>query len=230
MLKSTNMMPERRTGTQPLTSLTKGLELLVFLRDSTKPLSLTAISRGLGFHKVSALRILLTLERHRFVEKDPRDKTYKIGSNAFYVGSGFIAGGKREKILKAMSNLVHDLKHTITLDVLDGSSVLFVERVDVDIGSRVPAYSSAAGKALLAGLSETQIIQRLRRGNLKSRTTFQPKSIKEILTVIAKVRSSGFAVNNEYGFDCRRRPDQKRERFSTRRGDGFRQISKGAEM
>ena len=96
-----------------------------------------------------------------------------------------------------MGNLVHDLKHTITLDVLDGSSVLFVERVDVDIGSRVPAYSSAPGKALLAGLSETQIIQRLRRGNLKSRTTFQPKSIKEILTVIAKLRSSGFAVNNE---------------------------------
>ena len=205
MLKPTNRMPERRTGTQPLTSLMKGLQLLVFLRDSAKPLSLTAISRGLGFNKVSALRILLTLERHRFVEKDPRDKTYKIGSNAFYIGSGFIAGGKREKILKAMANLVHDLKHTITLGVLDGSSVLFVERVDgtervkvtVDIGSRVPAYSSAAGKALLAGLSETQIIQRLKRGNLKSRATFQPKSIKEILTVIAKVRSSGFAVNNE---------------------------------
>ena len=81
MLKPTVTMPERRTGTQPLTSLMKGLQVLVFLRDSAKPLSLTAISRGLGFNKVSALRILLTLERHRFVEKDPHDKTYKIGSN-----------------------------------------------------------------------------------------------------------------------------------------------------
>src|ERR1051325_4239945 len=71
MLKPTNTMPERRTGTQPLTSLTKGLQLLVFLRDSTKPLSLTAISRGLGFHKVSVLRIFLTLERHLFFEKIP---------------------------------------------------------------------------------------------------------------------------------------------------------------
>src|ERR1041385_8283606 len=205
MLKPTKTMPERRTGTQPLTSLMKGLQLLVFLRDSAKPLSLTAISRGLGFNKVSALRILLTLERHRFVEKDPHDKTYKIGSNAFYIGSGFIAGGKRDKILKAMANLVHDLKHTITLGVLDGPSVLFVERVDgtervkvtVDIGSRVPAYSSAAGKALLAGLSEAEIIQRLKGDHLTPRATSQPKSRKEILAVIARVRTSGFAVNNE---------------------------------
>src|SRR6185369_9225429 len=185
MLKPTVTMPERRTGTQPLTSLMKGLQLLVFLRDSVKPLSLTAISRGLGFNKVSALRILLTLERHRFVEKDPHDKTYKIGSNAFYVGSGFIAGGKREKILKAMANLVQDLKHTITLGVLDGPSVLFVERVDgtervkvtVDIGSRVPAYSSAAGKALLAGLSDAEIIKRLKGVKLRSPLNPQPKSL-----------------------------------------------------
>ena len=58
------------------------------------------------------------MEQLRFVERDPRDKKYKIGRNAFYVGSGFIAGGKREKVLKAMANLVHELKHTITLGVL----------------------------------------------------------------------------------------------------------------
>ena len=195
----------RKSGTQPLTSLTKGLKLLVFLRDSRRPMGLTEISRDLGLNKVSALRILLTLEQHRFVEKNPRDKKYKIGSNAFYVGSGFIAGGKREKILQAMAKLVHDLKHTITLGVLDGVSVLFVERVDgtervkvtVDIGSRVPAHSSAAGKALLAGLSDAEIIKRLKGVKLKSPTRAHSKSVKEILMVIAKVRACGFAVNDE---------------------------------
>jgi DNA-binding IclR family transcriptional regulator len=79
MLKLANRPPEKSTGTQPLTSLTKGLRLLVFLRDSARPLSLTAISQGLGFNKVSALRILLTLERYRFIEKDPRREGYAIG-------------------------------------------------------------------------------------------------------------------------------------------------------
>jgi DNA-binding IclR family transcriptional regulator len=205
MSKLPRTVLKRKSGTQPLTSLTKGLKLLVFIRDSLKPMSLTEISRNLGLNKVSVLRILLTLEQHRFVEKDPLDKKYKIGSNAFYVGSGFIAGGKRERVLKAMAKLVYELKHTITLGVLDGASVLFVERVDgtervkvtVDIGSRVPAYSSAAGKALLAGLSDAEIIKRFKDVKLKSPTHPQPKSFKEILTVIAKVRDSGFAVNNE---------------------------------
>jgi DNA-binding IclR family transcriptional regulator len=205
MVKLMNVAPETRGGTRPLTSLAKGLNLLLSLRDSARPMSLTEISRDFSLNKVSALRILLTLEQHRFVERDPHDKKYKIGSNAFYVGSGFIAGGKREKVLKAMANLVHELKHTITLGVLDGSSVLFVERVDgtervkvtVDIGSRVPAYSSAAGKALLAGLSDAEIIKRLKGVKLRSPMNPQPKSLKEILTLIAKVRDSGFAVNNE---------------------------------
>jgi DNA-binding IclR family transcriptional regulator len=205
MSKLPRTVLKRKSGTQPLTSLTKGLKLLVFIRDSLKPMSLTEISRNLGLNKVSVLRILLTLEQHRFVEKDPLDKKYKIGSNAFYVGSGFIAGGKRERVLKAMAKLLYELKHTITLGVLDGASVLFVERVDgtervkvtVDIGSRVPAYSSAAGKALLAGLSDAEIITRFKDVKLKSSTHPQPKSFKELLTVIAKVRDSGFAVNNE---------------------------------
>ncbi|MEX0803145.1 MAG: IclR family transcriptional regulator [Candidatus Binatia bacterium] len=205
MLKLTNLKTKPKSGTQPLTSLAKGLKLLLSLRDSSKPMSLTEISRNFGLNKVSALRILLTLEQHRFVEKNLQDKKYQIGSNAFYVGSGFIAGGKRDKILEAMGKLVHDLKHTITLGVLDGSSVLFIERVDgtervkvtVDIGSRVPAHSSAAGKALLAGLSDTEIIKRFKPHHLKSAASAKPISVKQILINIAKVRESGFAVNNE---------------------------------
>jgi DNA-binding IclR family transcriptional regulator len=203
-LKSIIVPAKNKNGTQPLTSLAKGLKLLLSLRDAPTPLTLTEISQTCGLNKVSALRILLTLEQHRFIEKSPHDKRYKIGSNAFYVGSGFIAGGKRNKILEVMGRLAHELKHTITLGVLDGSSVLFVERVDgtervkvtVDIGSRVPAHSSAAGKALLAGLSDAEIIKRMKPLN-KSLASTSSISLKRILAILAKTRKDGFAVNNE---------------------------------
>src|SRR3954451_5866162 len=81
------------TGTQPLTSLAKGLKLLLSLRAYSRSVTLTEVSRDLGLNKVSALRILLTLEQHGFVEKNVQDKKYQIGRNAFYVGSGFIIGG-----------------------------------------------------------------------------------------------------------------------------------------
>jgi DNA-binding IclR family transcriptional regulator len=103
-----------------------------------------------------------------------------------------------------MGRLVHELKHTITLGVLDGASVLFIERVDglervkvtVDIGSRVPAHSSAAGKALLAGLSDAEVMRRLKSSELKPLMN-KPVNIKNVLASLTKVRQSGFAVNNE---------------------------------
>jgi DNA-binding IclR family transcriptional regulator len=204
MSKLLNISKRSKRGTQPLTSLAKGSNLLLSLRDSSRPLTLTELSRDLGPNKVSALRILLTLEQHRFVEKNVHNKKYQIGSKAFYVGSGFILGGKRNKILEVMGRLVHELKHTITLGVLDGASVLFIERVDglervkvtVDIGSRVPAHSSAAGKALLAGLSDAEVMRRLKSNELKPLTN-KPVNIKNVLSNLAKVRQSGFAVNNE---------------------------------
>jgi DNA-binding IclR family transcriptional regulator len=205
MSKLVDASKKRKSGTQPLTSLAKGLKLLVSLRDFSRSVSLTELSRDLGLNKVSTLRILLTLEQHRFVLKNVHDKKYQIGSNAFYVGSGFIVGGKRNKILEVMGRLVHELKHTITLGVLDGASVLFIERVDglervkvtVDIGSRVPAHSSAAGKALLAGLSDAEVMRRLKSVELKPFINNKPVSLKNVLASLTKVRQSGFAVNNE---------------------------------
>jgi DNA-binding IclR family transcriptional regulator len=194
-----------KSGVQPLTSLSKSLRLLLTLREATEPMSLTEISRALRLNKVTALRILVTMEQYRFVEKDLQAKRYRIGCNAFYVGSGFVAGGKHEKVLQIMKSIVHELRHTVTFSVLDGASVLFVERVDgtervkvtVDIGSRVPAYSSAAGKALLAGLSDAEIIKRLKTVPFERFTDKTLRSIESLTADIAKVRARGFAVNNE---------------------------------
>lgn len=194
-----------KSGVQPLTSISKGLRLLLTLREAAEPMSLTQISRALGLNKVTALRILVTMEQYRFVEKDLQAKKYKIGCNAFYVGSGFVAGSKHEKVLQIMKNIVQELKHTVTFSVLDGASVLFVERVDgtervkvtVDIGSRVPAYSSAGGKALLAGLNDAEIIKRLKAVPFERFTDKTLRSIESLIADIAKVRARGFAVNNE---------------------------------
>ncbi len=206
-MKHLSSIPNSRlkSGLQPLTSLSKSLRLLLTLRDATEPMSLTEISRALGLNKVTALRILVTMEQYRFVEKDLPTKQYKIGCNAFYVGSGFIAGGPHDKVLETMKDVVQELKHTITLGVLDGASVLFVERVDgtervkvtVDIGSRVPAYSSAAGKALLAGLSDGEITKRLKPVPFERFTDTTLRSLESLAADIAKVRARGFAVNNE---------------------------------
>ena len=83
---------------KPLSSLSKGLHLLLKLRELAQPLGLSEASRVLGFNKATTFRILVTLERYGFIEKNDQQKNYKIGVNAFYVGSGYMSGTKRAKI------------------------------------------------------------------------------------------------------------------------------------
>ena len=192
-------------GLQPLTSLSKGLGLLITIREASSPLNLSEISRRTGLHKVTALRLLITLEKFQFVERNRQEKTFKIGRNAFYVGNGFVREGTRQKILEVMRRLVRDCRHTVTLSILDGTSVLFIERLDgtervkvtVDIGSRVPAYSSATGRALLAGLTDKQIAERFKGVKLGRFVDQTPATISRLLADVAKVRARGFAVNDQ---------------------------------
>lgn len=194
--------PLRVTGVQPLTSVSKALTLLLTLRGSKESMTLSQISRALAMNKVSALRLLVTLEQFEFVERDPKQGSYKIGRRAFYVGSGFIADGKQKRVLQIMTAVAAQVNHTVTLSVLDGNFVLFVERVDgngrvkvtVDIGSRTAAQSSAAGRVLLSGLSDAEIHQRFE--DVKAGSQGRTK-MEELLKRIHRVRASGYATNNE---------------------------------
>ena len=73
---------------KPLSSLAKGLELLLKLKELGRPLGLSEAARLLGFNKATTFRVLVTLERYGFLERDDTHRNYKIGVNAFSVGTG----------------------------------------------------------------------------------------------------------------------------------------------
>jgi DNA-binding IclR family transcriptional regulator len=96
-----------------LTSLSKGLRLLLELGRASKPLRLSDLSREMGSNKATTVRILLTLEQLAFVQRNREDRTYRIGPSAFYVGDGFFSGSKREQIRQIMRRLVTELRQQL---------------------------------------------------------------------------------------------------------------------
>src|SRR5215475_685720 len=95
-----------------LTSLSKGLRLLLELGRASKPLRLSDLSREMGLNKATTVRILSTLEL-AFVQRNREDRTYRIGPSAFYVGGGFFSGSKREQIRQIMRRLVTELRQQL---------------------------------------------------------------------------------------------------------------------
>src|SRR5262245_29335593 len=162
-----------------LSSLSKGLELLLKLKELGRPLGLSEAARLLGFNKATTFRLLTTLERYCFVERNDVQRNYKIGVNAFSVGAGYLNVDRRAKMRAVMRQLVSASGHTVTMSVLDGASVIFVERLDgtsrvrvtVEVGSRAAAYASASGKVLLAELGDVEVKRRFKGERLKRLTS-----------------------------------------------------------
>jgi IclR family KDG regulon transcriptional repressor len=192
MANNTASKPVKQTE-KPLSSLSKGLALMLKLKELSRPLGLSEAARLLGFNKATTFRVLATLERYGFVERDDSQRTYKIGASAFSVGAGYLNVDRRTKIRAVMRQLVSESGHTVTMSVLDGVSVIFVERLDgtsrvrvtVEVGSRAAAHASASGKVLLAELGDIEVKRRfkgekLRRLTNTTITSFDQRAVRHI--------------------------------------------------
>ena len=99
-----------------------------------------------------------------------------------------------------------EVNEAASVAVMDGSDVMYAERVqagltqlgvDVRIGSRVPAYSSAVGQAILAWLPREAQLRVLRGQPLIKRTATTLTDIDALVQRLDTVRARGYAVSDQ---------------------------------
>jgi IclR family transcriptional regulator, acetate operon repressor len=183
-------------------SLDRALSILDVLRLSDGGLALGDVASRSGLPKSTTHRLLSTLERRGLVARDPDTGTYRLATKTFEpVGAG---PGVRQ-VLEGLAALSGE---TANLGALIGSEVLYVDRADsphalrwqLGVGSRVPAYCSAMGKAILASLPAGEVSRRLPR-RLKPFTGHTITERRTLLDELALVRRRGFAMDDEEFMD-----------------------------
>jgi len=109
-------------------------------------------------------------------------------------------------IVRSTSPLRHEY---VRLAALDGADVLYlterrgseVVRVSAAVGERTPAYSTAVGKAMLAGLPSEALDERLAaaeaRGGLPLRTNRSHATIEALADDLRATAQRGFAIDLE---------------------------------
>src|SRR5215213_8066780 len=142
-------------------SLRRGLSALELLahadgRDDAG-LGVVDVARLLGVDKSQASRTLRALADHGLAERDPASRAYRLGPRVF----AYAALVSERRLLRTappvLERLVNALGERAHLSVLDGPAVLTLlshsPRHTVQAagwaGRTVPAYCSAAGRALL---------------------------------------------------------------------------------
>lgn len=185
------------------TTLLKGLNVLEAVARSNGPRGVSELARELDLTKSNVHRTLQTLASAGYVRPGSVAGTYECTLKLFEMASGVIARiDVRQTADPFMQQLARLTKETIHLSILDGTDVIYLNKIESPhpvraystIGGRAPAHCVASGKALLAWQSTTFL------GELPERLpTPTGRSIgtrDALLDEIGKIRRQGFAVNN----------------------------------
>ncbi|MDF1679400.1 IclR family transcriptional regulator [Ponticaulis sp.] len=140
-------------------TLEKGLRVLDYLAQASGPVRLSTLAQDLGLQKSNAHRTLATLVASNYAVQDAETGMYQPSLKLFELGAKVLAGHPvRKAATPYCQKLQSELGETVNLYVLDGDSVLVVEklisprpiRFSSRPGSRLPVPASAAGRVMLA--------------------------------------------------------------------------------
>lgn len=185
-------------------SVQKAFRVLTAFSRTEPRLTLKQICDKLEIDKSTAQRFTHTLLVMGYLDKDPVTRT--LGVTVRMLDLAHIYLTTNPLVAAAMPYLMHlnsETGETINLTVLDGASSVFVSRVvgnhllstGVMIGTRLPAYASASGLAMLSALSEEDVGQVLSMSDLRPIT---PKTVylpAQILERLAQIREKGYVVS-----------------------------------
>lgn len=201
-------MPQHvvEAGCPPLSLLEKAAKVLRTFQSGQPRLTLTEVVQRSGLPRSSAHRILDQLVQLRWLEREGRD--YRLGMGMLELGALAAHHNRlRRAALPHLYALHEATGHLVHLTVLDGTEVVYLERiggaddsgVPSRVGGRQPAYCTAAGKAILAFSDGALVEQVIRRGlrPRTPRTLTRPESFRGEL---ATVRQRGVAFDLEEGF------------------------------
>lgn len=187
-------------------SLEKGIAVLRAFSAQRRTMTLPEVAEATSITKSSAQRMIYTLEKLGYVKKHPRTKRYQLAAKAMQIGFNYLAADTLIDVANPfLSELTNVTGETTNLTEPDGVEMVYVARfvctkflpIHMPIGSRIPMYCTASGRAYLAALPEDESRALLERSERMTHTQYTVTDLGEIDSRLARARLSGYASNRE---------------------------------
>ncbi len=186
-----------------LESLAKGLRCLTLFDAERSAMTIQDAATELDITRPAARRILLTLNRLGYLQQVEREfiLTPKVLELGFKY---FSALGLRGAALPYLEMVTARTGETCALGVLDGEDIVFLHRaeakktmrLDLTVGSRLPAYAHSMGRLLLAALDDDKLDAYLEHLKPQSFTRFTITDRKKLRAEIELIRKQGWSFAN----------------------------------
>jgi IclR family transcriptional regulator, KDG regulon repressor len=187
-----------------INSILRACKILKSFSGDRAHFKISDLAHQLHLDRSTTYRILLSLERAGFVEKNEEAGTYSLGLAAFEIGNAYLMQTDLIQVSKPiMTDLASKAQETVHLAVLSDIEIVYVDKVDSPralgvmskIGQRGPLHCTALGKTLLAFQpddEQSRIIQKIRMTPFTSRTISSKQKLIEELRIIKK---QGYALD-----------------------------------
>jgi len=163
------------------------------------------LSRKLGLNKSSVMRLLCSLERAGFLEREEQSGAFRLTYKLYKIGNTYIKQTNLHKAaLPVLSRLALSSKETAHLAVLANFKVSFIDWIEAPqtiglkslSGEDLPAYCTANGKVLLAHLDDPMLAQFFREIPLKAYTANTVTDPDALRAHLMNIKEQGYAIDN----------------------------------
>lgn len=189
--------------------LDRPLSVLKCFTPNNLELTALEISEKTGLPKTTTHRILTELIVERLLEKSSRTKKYRIGPELYILGSLYLSATDvlqaAEPITQTLNALTNE---TVLMGIFDNGVIVITLKEESrkafryarHVGSTLPAYASAMGKAFLSEMSEQELDILFPEETLKP---IAPKTIttkSELKRNLEQIRKNGVSYTREEGY------------------------------
>ena len=180
-------------------ALEKGIDIIEYLAQVEKPLSLTEIAAGIGRSKSQIFRMVAVLEKRGLIERTGAADAYRITDRLFSLR--LQRSDTRQLILAAiprMEEFAKKISQSCHLAVRVGDEIVVIARVEavgnisvsVPIGHRRPVVYSPSGKCILSLATDRDIDDAIAgAGELAKGQTEEALKAE-----LAAIRADGFCI------------------------------------
>ncbi|MBZ5527647.1 MAG: IclR family transcriptional regulator [Acidobacteriia bacterium] len=188
-------------------SLQKAIRILLHMGQNGPELRISEIAASLRLNKTTVYRLLGAMEKFDLIQRDPEGEKYRLGLKLHDLGTKALkARTLQSEARRFLADLARVSNEAVSLAVPGSSGVVCVERFDspgaritvrTPVGSLFPAHCTAAGKAVLAYLSEQDVSEIVQRNGMQRYTAGTHARIEELKNDLRRVRQRGYALDEQ---------------------------------
>ena len=171
--------------------------------DRDGPSTLAQLARETGTAKSTLHRVCSMMSDRGWVARDPRSGYIELGPRVAWLARATPLSPLTAGFHAVARRLVARHNETTCLTVLDGSDSVFIAKEETThavrlvtaVGSRLPAFAAASGRAMLADRPEREVAALYEGYELVTPTGRRLEGLDELAAILRETRRRGYAEN-----------------------------------